>query len=81
MRVTEILQAMPALTPEDRAQVKALFDKLAAAPVRRMIEEEFARHLAARDFAERSGDYDFHAYKPIEVIGTPLSRMITEEHR
>ncbi len=84
MRATEILEAMPALTPEERAQVKALLDRPAAAPLRRMIEEEFACHLAVGGgchFPEKSGDYDFHAHKPVEVKGTPLSPMITEEHR
>lgn len=87
MSVTEILEAISYLSPEDRAQVKALLDTLAAAPVPRMTEEEFARRLAAKGIATLPGsltDEDFaeeEAWKPIVVEGAPLSEMIIEERR
>ena len=87
MSVTEILEAISNLSPEDRAQVKALLDTLAAAPVPHMTGEEFARRLAAKEIAtlpESLTDEDFaeeDAWKPIEVKGAPLSEIIIEERR
>ncbi len=85
MSITEILEAIPTLSPEELAQVKTLLDTLPSAPSPQMTEEEFARHLAAKGIVtlpSRMTDEDiadFNDYKPIEVKGTPLSQMIIEE--
>lgn len=91
MSVTEILEALPALSPEERAQVKALIDSLPDAPAPQMTEDEFEQYLATKGVItlpepmteeEREKEQaEFDAYEPIEVKGTPLSQMIIEERR
>ena len=87
MSVTEILEALPALSPDERAQVKALIDSLPNAPAPQMTEDEFEQYLAAKgvitlpapmtedDWREEEG------WHPIEVEGKPLSQIIIEERR
>ena len=58
MSVSEVLDAVRALSPAEQAQVRVLLDTLQSAPEPQMTEDE---------------------WKPIEVQGTPLSRMIIEE--
>ena len=87
MSVNEVLDAVRALSPEERAQVRALLDSLQGASEPQMTEDQFARYLAAKgvvtlpepmteeDLAEED------EWEPIEVQGTPLSQMIIEERR
>ncbi len=87
MSVNEVLDAVRALSPEERAQVRDLLDSLQSAPEPEMTEDEFARYLAAKgvvtlpepmteeDLAEED------EWKQIEAQGTPLSQMIIEERR
>ncbi len=91
MSVNEVLDAVRALSPEDRAQVRGLIDSLQETPSPLMTEDEFEQYLAAkgvitlpepRTEEERAREQaEFEAYEPIKVGGTPLSRMIIEERR
>ncbi len=87
MSVNEVLDAVRALSPEERAQVRALLDSLQSVPVPQMTEDQFKQYLAAKGFItlpEPMTEED-HAeedeWEPIEVQGTPLSQMIIEERR
>ncbi len=88
MSVTEILEALPALSPEERAQVKSLLDSLPTSTEPLMTESEFAEYLAAKGIVtlpqplsaeELAADDD--DWEPIEVTGEPLSQMIIRERR
>ncbi len=88
MSVTEILEALPALSPEERAQVKALLDSFPTSTEPLMTGSEFAEYLAAKGIVtlpqplsaeELAADDD--AWEPIEVMGEPLSQMIIRERR
>lgn len=91
MSVTEILEAVRALSPEERSQVKALIDSLPSSDELQMSEDEFERHLAAKGIItnptpmteeERAiAQAAFDAYEPVEVGGIPISQMIIEERR
>lgn len=87
MSLNDVLEAVRTLSPEDRAQVKALLDSLPVASTPQMTEEEYAAHLAAKGIAtlpEPMTDEDIveeDAWEPVEVTGKPLSQMIIEERR
>lgn len=86
MSVTEVLEAVRALSDEERAQVRALLDTLPSAPQPQMTEDEFEQYLAAKGIAsipDRDADPDLEEehYEPITVEGTPLSQMIIDERR
>ncbi len=86
MSVTEILEAIPNLSLEERAQVKALLDTLPSSPEPQMTEDEFESYLAASGIAsipDRAAEpeLDDEDYEPITVTGTPLSEMVIEERR
>lgn len=91
MSVNEVLDAVRALSPEERAQVRDLLDSLQGAPAPLMTEDEFEQYLAAKGVItlpgpvteeERArGQAEFEAYKPITVAGQPISEMIIEERR
>lgn len=84
MSVTEVLEAVRALSDEERAQVKALLDTLTSASKPQMTEDEFEQYLAAKGIAtlpEPMTEDDWREeqeWEPIEVEGTPLSQMIIE---
>lgn len=87
MSVTEILEAVRALSPAEQEQVKALLDTLPTSTEPLMTEDEFEHYLAAKgvitlpqpmtedDWREEEG------WQPIEVEGKPLSQIIIEERR
>ncbi len=83
MSVTEILEALPALSPEDRAQVKALLDTL---PDQSADAEDQARQtlmragLLRRPQARRTR-FIASGGTPVEIKGAPLSETIIEERR
>ena len=91
MSINEVLDAVRTLSPEERAQVRELIDSLPSTPTPQMTEDEFEQYLAAKGVIslplpmteeERAREQaEFEAYVPIEVGGTPLSRMIIEERR
>lgn len=86
MSVTEILEAVRALSPAEQAQVKALLDSLPTSTEPLMTESEFAEYLAAKGViaplvrTEPDTDDD-DDWEPIEVTGKPLSQIIIEERR
>ncbi len=91
MSVTEILEAVRALSPAEQAQVKALLNMLPSASVTQMTEDEFEQYLAAKGKAtipapitaeeRQRAQAEFDSYKPITVSGVPLSQIIIEERR
>ena len=83
MSVIEVLEAVRALSDEERAQVKDLLNTLSPAPQPQMTEDEFEQYLAAKGIAtipDRDADPDLEKedYEPIIVEGTPLSQIIIE---
>ncbi len=86
MSVAEVLEAVRALSLEERAQVKALLDSLPSLSAPQMTEDEFEQYLAAKGIAsipDRAADPDLEEeqYEPITVTGTPLSQIVIEERR
>lgn len=87
MSLNKVLEAVRTLSPEERAQVKALLDSLPVGAKPQMTEEEYAAHLAAKGVVtlpEPMTDEDMaeeDAWEPVEITGKPLSQMIIEERR
>ncbi len=85
MSVTEILEAVRALAPEEQQEVKALLDTLPTSTEPLMTESEFAEHLAAQGIVtspEPMTEDDWReeeSWQPVEVGGKPLSQIIIEE--
>jgi hypothetical protein len=85
----KIIEEVRALSPEELQQVRATVDSLLAETAQpQMTEEEFARYIAAKGVfslpePERCEDAAarFDDYKPVTVMGKPLSEMIVEERR
>lgn len=83
MSVKEVLEAVRTLSPEERAQVRALLDTLPDAPLS-PDEEAQARLRAAGLLAESGGRRPAGSqarHTPVEIIGEPLSQTVIEERR
>lgn len=76
MSVTEILEAVCALSSEERAQVRTLLDTLPTSTEPLMTEDEFAEYLAAKGVIAplTRTEPDDDDWEPIEVTGKPLSQ-------
>ena len=84
MSINEVLDAVRALSPEERAQVKALLDTLPsdqadaqAKAARRLVDEG----LLAGDMQQVLTDRRSPRRSPVEIKGKPLSETIIEERR
>lgn len=81
MSVKEVLEAVQALSPEERAQVRALLDTLPDAPLSPE-EEAQARLRAAGLLATGRRSASGRArHTPVEIKGEPLSQTVVEERR
>ncbi len=90
MSVTEILEAIPNLSLEERAQVKALLDTLPSLPEPRITEDEledaFEHELMTEGVLGEArplpqDDPEFYSYRPVTATGEPVSEIIIEERR
>ncbi len=90
MSVNEILEAIPNLTTEERAQVKALLDTLPSSPEQQVTEDEledaFERELMTEGVLGEArplpqDDPEFYGYRPVTATGKPVSEIIIEERR
>ena len=84
MSINEVLDAVRALSPEERAQVKSLLDTLPsdqadaqAKAARRLVDEG----LLAGDMQQVLTDRRSPRRSPVEIKGKPLSETIIEERR
>jgi broad specificity phosphatase PhoE len=82
MNAKEILEAVRALSPEERAQVRALLDTPPDAPLSPE-EEAQARLLAAGLLGETAPRpaTGWTRHTPVEIKGKPLSWTIANERR
>lgn len=83
MSVKEVLDAVRTLSPEERAQVRALLDTLPDAPLS-PDEEAQARLCAAGLLAETGGRRPAGRRArrtPVEIKGQPLSQTVVDERR
>lgn len=83
MSVKEVLEAVRTLTPEERAQVRALLDTLPDGPFP-PDEEAQARLRAAGLLAETRQERSATVRTrrtPVEIKGGPLSQTVVEERR
>ena len=84
MSVNEVLDAVRALSPEERAQVKALLDTPpsdqtdAEAKAARMLVDE---GLLTGDTQQVLTGRRSPRHSPVEIKGKPLSETIIEERR
>jgi hypothetical protein len=82
MSVKEVLEAVPTLSPEERAQVRALLDTLLTATP--SPEEEVQVRLRKAGLLSetkpRAGNVRAR-HTPVEIKGQPLSETIIEERR
>lgn len=82
MSVKEVLEAVRTLSPEERAQVRALLDTLPSAPT--SPEEEAQARLRAAGLLGETGPRATAGrarHTPVEIKGKPLSQTIVEERR
>jgi hypothetical protein len=83
MSVKEVLEAVRTLSPEERAQVRALLDTLPDAPL--PPDEEAQARLRADGLLAESGgrrpDGRRERHTPVVIKGQPLSRTVVEERR
>jgi hypothetical protein len=83
MSVKEVLEAVRTLSPEERAQVRALLNTLPDASL--SPEEEAQGRLRAigllGDETKRHPATGRTRHTPVEIKGKPLSRTIVEERR
>jgi len=81
MSVTEVLEAVRAMTPHEREQIRLLIDNLsdnpADAEAQALASLQKAGLLHRRTAPRRS----VRERKPIEISGKPLSETIIEERR
>lgn len=82
MSVKEVLEAVRTLSPEERAQVRALLDTLPDTPPS-PDEDAQARLRAAGLLGEtgRRSPADRTRHTPVEIKGKPLSQTVVEERR
>lgn len=83
MSVKEVLEAVRTLSPEERAQVRALLDTLPDTSLP-PDEEAQARLRAAGLLAESGGRRPAARgtrHTPVEIKGGPLSQTVIEERR
>lgn len=95
MSVNEVLEAVRAMSPEERAQVKALLDTLPPEQLspqesgQTSAEDELERELIAEgiivDRSELNLSPDtsapLSAFKPVPATGKPVSEIVIEERR
>lgn len=82
MSVKEILEAIRVLSPEERAQVRALLNTLPDAPL--SPEEEAQARLRAAGLLAETGRRPSSGrarHTPVEIKGVPLSWTIIDERR
>lgn len=83
MSVKEVLEAVRTLSPEERAQVRALLNTLPDSPL--PPEEEAQARLRAAGLLTETGARRPAArrtrHTPVEIKGEPLSRTVVEERR
>lgn len=82
MSVKEVLEAVRTLTPEERAQVRALLDTLPDGPF--PPEEEAQARLRAAGLLAETGRRPASGrarHTPVEIKGEPLSQTVIEERR
>lgn len=83
MSVKEVLEAVRTLSPEERAQVRALLDTLPNTPLP-PDQEAQARLRAAGLLMETGGQPSAGSrtrHTPVEIKGRPLSQTVVEERR
>ena len=84
MSVTEVMEAVKELSPEEREQVKHLIEGMSAAPespedrVSRILYER-GLLLQVKHAAARSATPSRRRQSPVSIIGKPLSETIIEE--
>lgn len=83
MSVKEVLEAVRTLSPEERAQVRALLDTLLDVPL--PPDEEAQARLRAAGLLAETGGRRTAARRPrrppVEIKGKPLSQTVVEERR
>jgi len=83
MSVKEVLEAVRNLSPEERAQVRALLDTLPDSP--HPSDEEVQARLRAAGLLAESGQGRSASARtrrtPVEIKGEPLSQTVIEEPR
>jgi len=83
MSVKEVLEAVRTLSPEERAQVRALIDTLPDSPL--PPDEEAQARLRAAGLLTETGVRHPAArgrrHTPVEIKGEPLSRTVIEDRR
>lgn len=83
MSVKEVLEAVRTLTPEERAQVRALLDTLPDGSL--PTEEEAQARLRAAGLLAETGQGRSATVRtrrtPVEIKGAPLSQTVVEERR
>lgn len=80
MSVNEVLEAVRAMSPEERAQVRAVLDTLPSTPL--TPEEQAQRRLYEAGLLGETGRRATSTrarYSPVEIKGKPLSETIIEE--
>jgi hypothetical protein len=81
MSVNDVLEAVRAMSPEERARVRALLDLLPTEP--RSPEEHAQRNLyeAGLPIETEARRVPARARHPVPIKGKPLSETVIEERR
>jgi hypothetical protein len=82
MSVKEVLEAVRTLSPEERAQVRALLDTMPDVPL--SPEEEAQARLRAAGLLAEPGRRPASGrarHTPVKIKGEPLSQTVVEERR
>jgi hypothetical protein len=80
----KIKEEVKALSPDELHQVRELVDSLLTEPAKpQMTEDEFEQYLAAKGVISlpEVAETEDEDWRPVEVMGQPLSEMIVEERR